>query len=330
MLLDAIRREWDDLRATHRLALRPPVLALHGGRARLGLWTRAHRVLSVSRDHALEDPWLDVRETVLHELAHQVVDELHGGEATPHGPVFQRTLERLGALSPLSAEEPVVVGRVRKLLALAGSPNRHEAQLAMARAQKLLIANRLERVRLDGVAGFVRRQLGEPRRRQASWRGTLIAVLGRHFDVEAVRVPVFVPADGTWATAWEIAGRREDVEMVDYAHAFVERTAESLWAAHLQRSPRAGRSRDRFLLGVVAGFRDTLDTTAEEARQEGLVLLRDPQLAAAWARRYPRLRATRGHVRADAHYDAGRQAGGDLVLHRPITARPGGGGLLEG
>ena len=329
ILIDAVRSEWNRVRTDHRLPLTLPMFALHGGRTRLGLWMRSQRMLSVSREHCLQDPWLDVRETIVHEVAHQVVDELYGGEPDPHGPLFQRTLRQLGVLPTSDGQEPPVVSRVRKLLALAQSSNLHEAELAMARAQKLMIANRIDAARLDGARGVIRRQLGIPRVRQSRWRGILAATVSQHFFVEVVRTTVFLPDRAEWATVWEIAGRPEDVEMASYAYDFVDGTAERLWSAHLASHPRAGRSRDRFLMGTVMGFSKKLGATAEQARVEGLVPANDPVLTEAWARRYPRLRSSSYSYSVDQHFHAGQSAGGNLVLHRPIQGSSGGGGLLE-
>jgi hypothetical protein len=329
LLLAALRKAWGQIRFQHDLDLRPPLLALHDGRGQLGFWRAADRTLSLSRPHVLDDPWLDVHETVLHEVAHQVVDEIHGGTDRPHGPLFQSVLRELGALPGAPAEAPAVVGRVRKLLALAGSANRHEAELAMVKAQQLMIRHRLDQVGLDGERGYVRRQLGTPALRQPRWRSVLAASVARHFFTEVIRTQVYLREQDRWGTVWEIVGRPEDVDMAQYAFTFVERTAEGLWQAHRAANP-ASRARARFLLGVVMGFDERLQAGVEKATSTGLVLVGDPALSAAYVRRYPRTTSARGTYRADGHFDAGRQAGGQMVLHRPIGTRGSGGGLLEG
>lgn len=329
VLLGAFAEAWNRVRYTHSLSLQPPTFALHDGRSRLGHWTAATRTISMSREHALDDPWLEVHETLVHELAHQVVDELLGGDVTPHGPRFRRTLEQLGSLPSASGEPPPILTRVRKLLALAGSANRHEAELAMAKAQKLMLRHRIDRAKLDGGEGLIRRQLGTPRRRQPRWEGVLVGSLSRHFGTRVLRVPAFLPDKGAWGRVYELAGRPEDVDLVDYAFDFVVGTAKRLWADHLREHPGSGRSRDRFLYGVVCGFAEKLESVEVDARREGLVPVGDPALDAVWTRRHPRTVRRRRKVTVDAHFHAGREAGGDVVLHRPVRAGPTGGGLLE-
>jgi hypothetical protein len=329
-LLEAFRTTWKNIRHRHGLALRPPGFALHEGRTRLGLWRAGERTISLSRPHALDDPWLDVVETLLHELAHQVVDELLGGDERPHGPLFQQVLHDLGALPSAASEPPPVVRRVRKLLALAASPNQHEAELAMAKAQQLMLRHRMEIATLDSRGGFVRRQLGTPKVRQPRWRSILAAVVAAHFFTEVVRTQAYLPQQQRWGAVWEIVGRPEDVDMTAYAFEFVERTAERLWAAHKLQNPRAGRAHARFLMGVVVGFDSHLEANVEAARETGLVLVGDPALQAAWHRRHPVLRRRSANYQIDDHFHAGRDAGERLVLHRPVGSRGSGGGLLEG
>lgn len=329
-LLEAFRHTWKNLRYQHGLALQPPGFALHDGRTRLGLWRRTERTISLSRPHALEDPWLDVVETLLHELAHQIVDELMGGDERPHGPRFRAVLDDLGALPSQADEPPPVVRRVRKLLALAGSPNQHEAELAMAKAQQLMIRHRMEVAVLDTRGGFVRRQLGTPKVRQPRWRSTLAAVVAHHFFAEVIRTTAYLPHERRWGAVWEIIGRPEDVDMTSYAFDFVQRTAERLWTEHRRANPGVGRARERFLMGVVIGFDSRLEANVEQARETGLVVVSDPELGAAWARRHPRVRRRSSSYRVDQHFHAGKDAGSRLVLHRPVGSRGTTGGLLEG
>ena len=106
-LLEAFRTTWKNIRHRHGLALRPPGFALHEGRTRLGLWRAGERTISLSRPHALDDPWLDVVETLLHELAHQVVDELLGG--------LPQLVTMREALQQAEEDWPTLLGRLQRM-----------------------------------------------------------------------------------------------------------------------------------------------------------------------------------------------------------------------
>jgi len=122
--------------------LQPPTLALADGAHKLGQWLAAERRIELSRAFVVDGAWGAVVEVLKHEMAHQFVTEALGDpDPTPHGPAFRAVCERHGidasaAGVPAAAPTPEadrVLSRVAKLLALAESPNVHEAESAMAR-----------------------------------------------------------------------------------------------------------------------------------------------------------------------------------------------------
>ena len=132
--------------------LRRPQFSLSDAERRLGCWDPAREEIRVSRRFALERGWDEVRELLRHEMAHQLADQaLDGGAETSHGPAFREACRLLGAhpgasgeFVPLGARldgdadpgRARVLARVHKLLALASSANRHEAELALLRARE--------------------------------------------------------------------------------------------------------------------------------------------------------------------------------------------------
>ena len=139
------RYDWDN-RTRFGGRLVPPVLVLSDATSHLGRWHSATRTLELSRALVLHRPWLEVASVLEHEMAHQFVDEvLRVRGETAHGDTFRRVCaERgidhraAGAPTATSAAEGAdtdrVIDRIRKLLALAGSPNQHEAEIAMRMA----------------------------------------------------------------------------------------------------------------------------------------------------------------------------------------------------
>src|SRR5271165_1107451 len=133
-------------------ALSAPTLELAATRATLGRWIPATRTIEISRSLVLERPWGAVVEVLKHEAAHQYVHEVLGEkDQTAHGPAFRDVCAKLGidahasGVPDASPCEPTnrVVDRVARLLALAESPNRHEAEAAMAAAQRLMLKHNL-------------------------------------------------------------------------------------------------------------------------------------------------------------------------------------------
>ena len=67
-------------------------LAFVESRRRLGDCWYDHRLIRIARRHAIEHPEADVRDTVLHEIAHALA-----GPAARHGPVWKAIARRIGA-----------------------------------------------------------------------------------------------------------------------------------------------------------------------------------------------------------------------------------------
>src|SRR5207249_2040732 len=92
----------------------------------------------------------------------------------------------------------------------------------------------------------------------------------------------------------------------------------------------SGRERLAFQTGVIRGFRDKL--TCERfalERGSGLVWVGSSRLEAFYRRRHPRIVRRRHSIRIGAAHRAGVEAGGNIVLHRPVTSYGERGRLLE-
>ena len=347
-LLRALGRTWEEINQNHfGSRLRRPVLALLDAEARLGQWHGPRRTLSLSRRLVLEQPWGMVREVLKHEIAHQFVDEVLGiRDQTAHGPSFEATCRRFGidpAASGLPSEvaggpgagaagqEPEphpVLRRIARLLALAASPNLHEAEAAMTQAQRLMLKHNVDADAATTSRGFGYRHVGQPLPRIDGARQILAGILADHFFVDVIWVPCYLPRAGREARVLEVCGRAENVEVAAWVFEYLVETAERLWREHRQAQGIPGdRDRRRFLLGVMIGFSEKLQTGAADNRREGLIWKGDPDLAAYLHRRYPRRRGGgRIGYQQDATYESGRQAGRNIVLKRVV----GSGGRSDG
>lgn len=316
--------------------LRPAALRLTDTDV-LGRWISSARTIELSRPLVRERPWVEVREVLRHELAHQFVDEVLGvRDEPPHGPTFRkvcadRAIDARAAGRPdvgESEETARIVEKVRKLLALAGSENQHEAELAMRRAQELMLKHQLA---VDPASrSYVSRQIGTPALRKSATEGLIGGLIAEHFFVEVIWTHVHVPHLGRSARVLEISGTRENVEMAEYVHAFLMHTAERLFReARAQRPELRGADRSAFMAGVIAGFREKLERARTEHAGAGLVWVGDGDLDRYFARRHPRIRSgARSETSRWAAHELGRREGRNVVLHRPIEGGGSGGTKL--
>jgi len=326
--LRALSAAWHDVNhGRFRGQLSPPALELSTAGSRLGRWDPATRTIQIARALVVGGTWGQVVEVLKHEMVHQFVWEVLGArDEAPHGPIFRGLCEKLGidgAASGLPAGEAAdrVVERVGKLLALAGSTNEHEARAAMAAAQRLMLKHNLETVAGAGPRRYGFRHLGPPSARISEAERILAGVLAAHFFVECIWVPVWRPLEGKRGTVLEIAGTPENLELAEHVHAFLLATAERLWQEHRRRRWMRDRERERraYQAGVLTGFRETLERQAAQQAREALVWVGDADLTTYHRARHPRVRSvTYSSTSRTDHHSAGRAAGRDIVLCKPV------------
>ncbi|MBN1102336.1 MAG: SprT-like domain-containing protein, partial [Deltaproteobacteria bacterium] len=139
LVLHGLCCEWQgaamELRPPERKGLVQPLFAIRDLKGRWGTWSSELREISLSSDLVHHHPWDAVREVLLHEMAHQVADQvLHARNETPHGPAFRKACRMLRANPRASGNRPLldqrlsddfrqgeekILVRIRKLMALA-------------------------------------------------------------------------------------------------------------------------------------------------------------------------------------------------------------------
>jgi hypothetical protein len=325
-------------------ALSLPLFELVRSRARLGRWMPRTRVIEVSRPLVLEQPWGVVVEVLKHEMAHQYVSEVLGEQGeSAHGPRFRAVCERLGidaaasgmpipARSAAQSDQGKVAERIARLLALAESPNVHEAEAAMAAAQRLLLKHNVELRQARTAIGYAWKHLGAPTGRTTEADRVLSLILGKHFFVETIWVPIYRPDVGKRGSVLEICGSPENLEIAEYVHGYLVQTAARLWEEHkAEQGIRGNRDRRTFLAGVMGGMNDKLSREAKKAATVGLVWVADGDLETFFRRRHPHVRHIRyaGQQRTDA-YAHGREAGNKIIIHKGVKGAAEQRGLLLG
>lgn len=336
LLVRELAAEWDSINwALFGERMRRPVFELVDDRGLLGSWRAHDRTISISRDMAMRAAWVQTVETLKHEAAHQYVDEILGGDATPHGEKFRQVCHARGIDARAAGARPDeaesegtsprmrVVARVQKLLALAESSNQHEAELAAATAQRIMLKYNLEVQHGDAEhaeLGYL--WLGEPSGRIQAHERMLAMLLLDHFFVQVIWIRVYRPLEAKHGSVLEVCGRPENLAMAEYVHAFVLRTIERLWKDHRRTNDlRSDRDRRSFLAGAVSGLSDKLQSQRADAKREGLVWIGDKNVRDYYRRRHPRI-AKVGHAAAGSHeaYSEGKSAGKTIVLSRPVHA----------
>jgi predicted SprT family Zn-dependent metalloprotease len=334
-LVRELRRLYEQLNERRfRDKLTPPVIMLSDTARRLGQWTRATRTLELSRSMVLTKPWLEVTSVLEHEMAHQYVDEiLQIRDETAHGPTFARVCAERGidaraAGVPLESTAEVEVDRaldkIRKLLALAGSENQNEAEIAMRRAHELMLRYNIENALTPEAAHaeqrYEVRHIGTPSLRANPVEADIVGLLSEFFFVEVIRIAIYLPHEGKHAHVYEVMGTHANVEMAVHVFQFLMATADRLWRENrTDARVKSGRDRFSYQSGVIRGFREKLLAERKELKGTGLVWVGDGALHDFYRARYPRIRTVKRSVRLSRAHAAGREAGRNVVLHKPVT-----------
>ncbi|MEC8934449.1 MAG: DUF2786 domain-containing protein, partial [Planctomycetota bacterium] len=331
-------------------ALKRPVFRIGDSKKKLGSWDGNRRTLMISRDHILDHEWEAVLETLRHEMAHQYVQEHLGlGAAAPHGKEFQDACGLLrcdpaakagtasmGKLEDSAADKDRRLGRIKELLALAGSPNEHEAATAMRLAQKYLLKYNLEFEDLAGKRDYGFRYLGDCASRVQEYQYVLSNILQEYFFVLAIWTYSYDPSRDKPGKRLQICGTKQNLEIASYVYAYVTGASEPLWTAHKASTATKKKLRGtrlQYLAGLLQGLKQKLERQKDTLEQEqGLVWVGDTRLTEYYRHLNPRIRSVSGSgVARSRSYADGVRDGRKLNIRRGVGGKTRDrGGLIEG
>jgi hypothetical protein len=318
-MLHGLSLEWDiamwHLEPAVRERLLKPGFSLRDMERRLGTWSLNRNEISLSRQFVKSHPWAAVREVLHHEMAHQIADEVFGGqEETAHGSLFKEACRYLRIDSAATAnylglhDSPIggqdscedrVLARIRKLLALAKSQNAHEAEAAMLKAHELIAKYHVDLFLLETKRSYVSRLVSTPELRHTREKYQLSSLLQEFYFVQGIWVPVYVIEKGKMGRALEISGTAQDVDLAAYVYDFVIGFINSQWRIYSRNNASRGQRKIDFAIGVLAGFRGKLDLQKKHLVQTestyALIEREDPRLVTYMAYKHPR--TTRVHHR---------------------------------
>jgi hypothetical protein len=353
-ILHGLACEWqatvDALEPSLQRQLRMPLFRLGGMATRLGQYTSGRNEICLGRAFAMKHPWHAVLEVLRHEMAHQIADRvLSGRDEKPHGPAFREACRLLridpaasARYQPIDREregDPAAVNdrilmRVQKLLALAESGNRHEAEAAMAKAHLLLMKYNIDRIRSHAPREYGSVFLGVPALRHFREAYHLAALIQDYYFVQGIWVSSYVLSKGKMGKVLEISGTRSNIDIAAYVYDYIHNYIDRHWRRY-NRHRRLNRYRKTdFAIGVIEGFREKMadgKQRAASSEERSLVRIGDSGLALYMRFRYPFTRTFRRQAanQDDQVIGRGMDAGRRLVISRGITTSEKSGRMLE-
>ena len=347
-ILHGLSCEWDaavwSVDAGLRKHMRKPLFALRDFKNRLGYWSPEKREIGLSRHFVLNHAWNDIREVLLHEMAHQFASEvLDVHRQTPHGPGFQSACRILhanpratGAYIPLSrqifqaseCQSDSIRLRIQKLLALAQSSNIFEAEAAMIKAHELMAKYEIEQIAQNVTREYYSMLVGQPALRHFREDYGLALLIMDFYFVKGIWVGAYVVEKGKMGRALEISGTARNLQIAGYVYDFIKHFIEVEWKKYNDGGKLDRSRKTDFSCGILSGFRAKLEQGSPSGRGDSLSLslvpVHDIQLKQYLEMRYPYVRTFQrkgGHCHSDVVSD-GIEIGKTLVIRKGISKSP--------
>jgi hypothetical protein len=339
--------EWENalwlLPPQDRNRMKRPFFGLRDMKSRLGYWSDEKNELALSRSLVMNCPWDDVREVLFHEMAHQYASQVLGaGNAPSHGPAFKKACRLLRANSKASGnfrllhetlrdkathENDRILIRIKKLMSLAESQNRFEAEAAMTKAHMLIKKHNIDLMRETSHRDFVSIFVGTPALRHHREAYHLANLLQTFYFIQGLWVSAYVVEKGKMGRVFEISGTVSNINIASYVYDFVTTYIHTQWNRYnaLKRLNRYRKT--DFAVGIIEGFCNKLNTGKQEVRHasptRALVKTEDPLLKQYMSYKYPN---TRSFQRTASNQDDkilkdGYAIGKKLVISKGITHR---------
>ncbi len=351
-------REHRHISLQHGVKLTAPIIEITTASTYWGSWQPAGSTIRISARLIETRTWDVVINILRHEMAHQAVSEIFRSREG-HGSLFTRACDMLGvppefrgsggdlprALPTIQeraekSTEHTLLLKIEKILALAQSSNEHEAQLAMEKANRLITKYNLARVAPENDNGYDCIIINHKKKRIENFQRRICAILSRHFFVRIILADLFDAEQCCSHKTIEILGARENVLTAEYVYLFLLSRMESSWQSFRRANKAGGRQKRSYCLGLLEGFGAKLADSEKDSNiaafaPEGknissLVCNADQGLTLFIRQRHPRL-TTKTYSAASVfrhEYEAGRQDGQKLVLHKGLGTHDGNRGKL--
>jgi hypothetical protein len=258
---------------------------------------------------------------IRHELAHYLTFIEHGPAIQPHGPEFKAFCQNMnwgGEISRATIcleeidtkENPEnhILRKVQKLMALASSPNLHEAEQAVIKSQQLLMKYNLDvkEIETDEERYILARVL-QQKKESAKMRA--IAKILATFFVSCIF------RKGKDTICLEILGSAIKVEIAQYVAEVLDGDLERLWD---KTDLKGALAKNSFFFGVAKGYCSKIEALKQSynstMKQELIILEKKLIDAQAMAYRHLASRQSQGSY-CPASAALGERAGRELTIH---------------
>lgn len=239
-----------------------------------------------------------LHDIIRHELAHYMLFIEHGNNIQSHGIEFRRFCLSLGWGEPVfkatccleKEEQPIeascILRKVQKLMALSTSSNSNEAELAMLKAQELLLKHNMDVRHLKSEDEDHVHLIRIMQQKKEDGKMRAIARILETFFVSIV----YRKASGL--VCLEVLGDPVNVEIAEYVAGFLSTELDLLWKQAKVHSHLKGMiAKNSFFHGIAKGYCIKIDalTRSHDSSTSNALMLIEKKLIQAKALVYPKL-----------------------------------------
>ncbi|MDE3270165.1 MAG: DUF2786 domain-containing protein [Pseudomonadota bacterium] len=321
------------------IALIPPVIRIAPLRSAWGQWSPQPRMITIAQTLITDHPWHAVIEVLKHEMAHQMVSELHGSDEQ-HGNLFRSCARQLGMsawamranfeintkiysseLASLTSSDTPALRKVRKLLALATSNEEHESSLALQKARELTLKHNLKSVGKDDDE-CVMHVINTKRQRIRSEQLAICGLLTSHFPVYVILGNTYDARAGVAQRTIELYGKPTDLKTAEYVYHYLLNQMRLHWQAVKNRPDyRHNKCQRSYYRGLIAGFDAKLTANKTRPQEHAVIVHLQAQAKCYADQRCPKTQKTNSKAgyRSRQGYADGFTAGEQLELRKGVA-----------
>lgn len=170
--------------------------------------------------------------------------------------------------------------RIKKLLALASSPNKHEAESAALKAQELMLKHNLNMQSIKADCEYINIEGGDHEARISTEASAVSNILIKHFFVRCYFDKQFQGYTNSgkrrYVTQLRIVGTESNIEVAKYVHDYLMHTFKALWNDYKKLNKADIKLRKGFIWGLFHGLNEKLSEQKKKVENEmGLVVVPD-------------------------------------------------------
>jgi len=346
-ILHGLSCEWDNalwiLSDDHKSRMKKPLFSLCNMTSKIGYWSGEKKEICLSKTFILNHPWESIREVLLHEMAHQFVQQIFNlHDECGHGKMFKKACyylranpnpsirfagfdDKMSDTSPDSNDKILI--KVKKLMALSQSCNCHEAKAAMLKAHKLIARYNIDLLSQNKNRDYISAFVGKPALRHFREQYHLARLLQDFYFVQGIWVNSYVVEKNKMGRVLEITGNLQNIKIALYIYDFVSRYIDNNWQKYNKTKKLNRYRKTDFAIGIVNGFTEKLksqDTIKIRDKNEfALEKIKDPLLAKYLTYKYPKTVHLKRNVNSmnENVLQDGIKIGKKLVIYKGIIQK---------